>query len=562
MRFRPVALRAAALGALLALLPPGIATAETPQHGKCPPMAGTTADRTDEWAGCLKVALRLSEAPAVGAEARLDIEIHSTAERSAVDVDVELPAGLAWVDIPDGLRSRTVASSVPVHAGRLHRAEGRGDTGRDRPWRLSGTVRATGSGPAQIRAVATSAVDGGAQADADAESVFLTVGDRRSSFGIAAKEVHAAAPTAKGATRAHARLSHRPAGPVHTAAGAQGAAGTACVTGTWGYTDHTGTARISANAQVRAYDTDEKGPHELLASGLTGADGRYLLCFDNADEAGGGQEVYVQFATENAHWVIRNGRTKTSYRFATPVAPEAATGSTVDLGAFQPADASLMRGVEAFDTVGAGWNWKPGACWDARDATCRRALINWAPDSTDGTYYSLRDNSVHLAAEDPDSNILVLHELGHGLMDDVYEDDFPPAPNCSPHYIHRASSEGCAWTEGLATWFGATVLDDPTFRWPDGRTRDLEGPTWGTPDWDNGDTVEGRVLGAMIDLGDGANEPGDTCTENPAGPMWSTFLDHVSDTFRQFWAQRASDGYDVGPSALGCLHHNTIDYRS
>ncbi|MBT2511752.1 hypothetical protein J7I98_39510 [Streptomyces sp. ISL-98] len=562
MRFRHIAQRAAALGALLALVTPGIAVSQTPAIASphCTPFGSTTADGADEWGSCLKVDLQLSEAPAVGATARLDIEIASTAARSDVRVDVQLPAGLVWVETPEGLRSATVASSVPAHGGRLHRAEGHGSTGKARPWRLSGTVKAVAAGSAAIRAVATSVAVG----DADSGSVFLTVGAQRSSFGIAPRDVHAAAPTAGGASRAHARLPHRPAGP---AAGttptmvASVAADTACATGTWGYTDHTGAARVSANAQVTVYDADEKGPHELLASGLTGADGRFLLCFDNTDEAGGGQDVYVRFATENANWVIRNGRSKQAYRFTTGIRSETATGTTVDFGAFQPADAALMRGVEAFDTINAGWTWKPGTCWDARDATCRRGLVNWAPDSTDGTYYSLRDNAVHLAAEDPDSNILVLHEFGHALMDDVYEDAFPSAPNCSPHYIHRASSEGCAWTEGMATWFGVAVLDDPTFRWPDGRTRDLEGPTWGTPEWDNGDTVEGRVLGAMIDLADSTNEPGDTCSENPAGPLWSTFLDHVSGTFRQYWDQRAADGYDVGPTALDCLHHNTIDYR-
>ncbi|GAA4934061.1 hypothetical protein ACFPM3_04950 [Streptomyces coeruleoprunus] len=561
MHLRRIAAHVAACGVLFALATPATAAPQATAPGACRPAdAHTGTDRTDSDAGCLEVALRMAEAPALGSEATLDIEVRSVADRSEVQLDVELPAGLVWVSPPTGLRSSTAASRVPAHGGQVHRAAGEGHAGRERPWRLSGTVKAVGTGPVGIRATATTPVPAQGGFDGDSDSVFLTVGAERSAFGIAVKDVNPVSPVKDDVTRAHPHLTHRPAGP---APKRSAEAGTACATGSWNYVDHTGLTRVSGNALVTVYDSDAKGSHDVLATGLTGADGRYLLCFDNTDEEGGGQDLYVQFATENPSWVIRNGRSRQAYRFATAVRPDTASGGTVDFGAFQPADAALMRGVEAFDTLDAAWAWTPGtACWDARDTACRRGLVNWAPDSTDGTYYSLRGNAVHLAAEDPDAPVLVLHEFGHALMDDVYEDDFPYSPNCSPHYIPRTSSAGCAWTEGFPTWYGAMVLDDPTFRWPGGRTLDLEGPTWGTTGWDNGDTAEGRVVGAMIDLADAANEGGDTCSEDPTGPMWNTFLGHVSHTFREFWAHRAADGHDVGAAALGCLLHNTIDYRS
>ncbi|MFE0131013.1 hypothetical protein ACFWY6_05430 [Streptomyces sp. NPDC059037] len=548
----------AAVGALLTLTTPADAIPDAPRSAPCTPFGNTTADRTDERSSCLDVALRLSKAPAVGARARLDIEVRTTAQRSDVRLDVELPAGLVWVDAPKGLVSRTTDSAVPVHRGRLHHAEGRGHTGSRQPWRLSGTVKAVSPGSAEIRAAATTTSgDGG-----DTGSVFLTVGDRHSSPGIAVKDDNPTATETRSRTRAHSHLTHKPAGQTPTASTASVTAGTACVTGGWGYTDHTGAARVAPNSQVKVYDKDTDSEHDLLGSVLTGSDGRYRFCFDNADGEGGGQDVYVQLATENSRWIVRNGETGNSYRFTTSVRSEVGSGTTADFGALRPADEALMRGIEAFDTVNAAWNWRPGTCWDARDTNCRRAQVNWAPDSTEGAYYSRQDNAVSLTAADPDAPMIVLHELGHALMDDVYEDDYPPTSNCSPHYVRRASSKGCAWSEGFATWFGATVLKDPTMRWADGSTLDLEGPTWGTTGWDNGDTVEGRVTGAMIDLADGANESGDSCSENPAGPLWNTFLDHVSDTFGQYWAQRAADGYDVGATQLGCLYHNTIDYRS
>ncbi|MEV8536368.1 hypothetical protein [Streptomyces sp. NPDC051211] len=554
------AVRAAVCGLLLALAGvPGQSPAAAAPGGAagCRPAAQTYADRTDERGHCLAVTLHLSEAPVLGGSARLDIEVGTVGGDTDVRLDVQLPAGLEWVTAPAGLSTSTAASLVPVQGGLVHRAEGAGRAGQQRPWRLSGTVRAVAQGPAGIRATATSAAD---PADTDAGSVFLTVGARQSVFGIPVGSVGATAPAAAGASRARPGLVHRPAEPAPGPAAPAAAAGTACATGSWNYVDHGGVTRVSANARVAVYDDDARGADDLLVTGVTGADGGFTLCFGNADEEGGGQDVYVQFATENQHWVIRNGKSRQPYRFASPVRANVPTGSNTGIGAFQPADAALMRGVEAFDTVNTGWDWKPGSCWDARDTTCRRGLVNWAPDSTDGTYYSLQGNAVHLAAEDPDAPVLVLHEFGHAMMDDVYEDAFPSSPNCSPHYITKTSSAGCAWTEGFASWFGVVALGDPTFRWPGGRTQDLEGPTWGTSGWDNGDTVEGRVLGAMIDLSDAANEPGDTCAENPAGPLWSTFLGHVSGTFGQFWSHRAADGHDVGAGALSCLYHNTIDY--
>lgn len=482
----------------------------------------------------------------LGGETQVEVEVRTTAGRLDVQLDVSLPAGLEWVQVPAGLGARTVASAVPLDRGRAHHATGTSRVIKDRPLRLVGRVRAVAEGPAQIQVVGRSGVE------SDKGSAFLTVGAQRSRVGIAGQEVNRAVRVDGVATLAHPKLPHKPAGET------AGVLGTACATGTWGYLDHDGVARVSPNAKVWAYDDDATGADDLLASGLTDGDGRFRLCYENTDDEGGGQDVYVRVATENTLWIIRNGRTRKSYSFYTDVVANG--GAAVDFGTVRPSDPALMRGVEAFDTVNAAWNWTPGNCWDARDTTCRQGKINWAPDSTDGTYYSLQENAVHLAAEDPDSNILVLHEFGHYMMDDVYEDDFPPAPNCSPHYITKTSSAGCAWTEGFATWFGVAVLGDPTFRWPGGRTLDVEGPTWGTANWDNGDTVEGRVLGSMIDLYDTANEAGDTCSEDPAGPLWTTFLGHVSDTFAQFWAHRRADGHDVGSNALSCLYHNTIDY--
>jgi hypothetical protein len=76
-----------------------------------------------------------------------------------------------------------------------------------------------------------------------------------------------------------------------------------------------------------------------------------------------------------------------------------------------------------------------------------------------------------------------------------------------------------------------------------------------------GDSTEGRIAGALIDISDADNEaPWDRYTEG-TGNVWSTFTRHVSGTLAQFWAQRAADGFnttDAGASAD--LFQNTVDY--
>ena len=186
-------------------------------------------------------------------------------------------------------------------------------------------------------------------------------------------------------------------------------------------------------------------------------------------------------------------------------------------------------------------------------------MVNWAPDSTDGTYYSLAGNDVHLAADDPNSAITVVHEIGHAIMDDVYDDDFPPAPSCNPHSIQGATSQGCAWTEGFAEWFPSTVYNDPYFRWPSGASLNLETNRWGDT-WATGDTVEGRVAGALIDLTDAANEtPWDRTTEGST-PTWDVFTHGVQDTFSQYFGQRLGRGWSTGVPTRSTLFQNTIDY--
>jgi hypothetical protein len=325
------------------------------------------------------------------------------------------------------------------------------------------------------------------------------------------------------------------------------------VTGTWNYTDKDGYGRPGISWQVQVWDRDPTYGDQLVAIGLTGWSGEYDLCFTTGYRP---PNVFVQFVADNGAWRVMEPIWG-PYHFWSGVVSNVADGTTIDFGWLQPGSWIWMRGAAAFAATQVTWNNLPGACWDMV-GPCRTVTINWAADSTDGTYYSPGGDDVHLAANDPDSAITVSHEVSHSIMDDVYDDNLPSAPNCNPHSIQGTSSAGCAWVEGFAEWVPATVFNDPTFRWPNGAALDLEGPTWGNG-WGEGDTTEGRVAGALIDLTDANNEGTDRFSEGIYN-LWLTFQYHDSATFSAFWASRAADGFDVGNNALGSLYQNTIDY--
>lgn len=504
---------------------------------------------SNEWTSCLSVSASIERAPRLGENAELRFDVTSQHGDDAVQIEADLPGNLRWQKAPSGLRQAAVASSSPLANGQLQRATGQRAIGAGQTVRFEGTVNAVSPGPVEIRIRARIAVPGGT--DVAEDSVYLTIGEQgQPSLATLATPAIGATTAATKAAVPTQRNKGRTA-PVEQSPD-RGAQATSCVTGGWFYVDNLGNTRPSVNAQVEAWQGGTQ-----LAIGITGWDGRYSVCFSNT---AAGRNVFVRFAMKNSIWRLRVTGTNNDYLFDSG-AQFVGNGATVDYGGLQPADNTVMRGLHAFDAANDAWAWHPGTCWATNHATCRQMNINWSNTSTDGTFYNTGTNDVHLAAADPDSPILVVHEVGHGVMDETYNDAFPSAPNCNPHFIERASSAGCAWTEGWAEWFPASVYNDPFFRWPDGGSLNLETPNASTPGWDDGDTVEGRVAGALIDISDFNNDGFDTYGEGAPGPIWTTFSNHVSGTFAQFWSHRTSDGFNVSdPGALASIFQNSIDY--
>lgn len=507
--------------------------------------------KNNEWASCLSVSAAVERAPQLGESVALRFDVLSQHGNDGVQIEADLPGNLRWEKAPASLRPAAVVSSSPETYGQLNRAAGVASIGAGKTVHFDGTINAVSPGPSEIRVRARIPVPGGT--DVAEDTVFLTIGEKGkpSINNILTPAVGTTTPITKAAKvteRANQRAVPMEAGQPKSGTGTQA---TSCVTGGWFYVDNNGNTRPSINAKVEAWDGGT-----LLAFGITGFDGRYTVCF-----APGGRNVAVHFVMRNTIWRLRVTGTDNDYVFGTGN-QFVGDGATVDYGNLQPADNTLMRGLHAFDAANDAWVWHPGACWATNHGTCRQMNINWANNSTDGTFYNLGANDVHLAAADPDAPIVVVHEVGHGVMDETYNDAFPAAPNCNPHTIQGATSAGCAWTEGWAEWFPASVYNDPFFRWPNGASLNLETPTWGTFGWGVGDTTEGRIAGSLIDISDFNNEAfWDVYGEGAPGSVWTTFSNHVSNNLGEFWNQRAADGFNVADGgALSSLYQNTVDY--
>ncbi len=203
------------------------------------------------------------------------------------------------------------------------------------------------------------------------------------------------------------------------------------------------------------------------------------------------------------------------------------------------------------DDLDRGWRYPPTAVGDC--------TVEWQFDSTVGTFYR-RGEHVHLTGEDRNSPDTVLHEMGHNVMYNVYGNTFPTTDCPAPHYINASSGIVCAWTEGWANFYALVVNGDPVFTWPGGAALNLETPTWGSPNWDDGATVEGRVAGALWDIYDSSGDGYDDFSDG-FGHIWTTFRTHVDSTFRHFWNDASGSGINTVGGA-DAIYQNTIDYRA
>ncbi|MFE7245151.1 hypothetical protein [Streptomyces sp. NPDC057580] len=539
------------------------------------PRTAACADGGDQGPRCVVLKTALDTAPAKGKKTTLTVTLDARIDIPGAKVEIDLPAALRFTKAPEGFDLARRASALPDNGGSVSRATRTLDLKADRTLTFTAPVTAATTGDLVVRARVLPPKGYGAGVE---DPALVTVGADEASSRLGLKSgTYTAAPVPDGTTvepltgRPTSKIPAKGLAKPHsddaaTSTAKSLAGALSCVRGSFVYHDEDGISRPSANLQVQVWDEDPANSDDLLTVGLTDGNGAYRLCFDNGTDARGGQDLYLKFVTQNGQWGVERDDDDV-YEFRTANFEDRGDGTTTNVGVQTATDERLHGALRAYDFVNTASDWTPGDCWDERDWDCRRTDINWHPDDDPGgAFYRPSEDEIYLPPQDADDRNVVVHEMGHAVMDDTYEENDFDSHCPDPHIITGTSHVNCAWSEGFADWYGVAVFGDPVYRDrtdtnndASGFTVDFEKHTWDTGGWDDGDAVEGRVAGALWDLVDTGTEGWDAYGEG-LSPVWNTFLDHRVTTFREYWDARVADGRETGAPALGSLFQNTIDY--
>jgi hypothetical protein len=352
-----------------------------------------------------------------------------------------------------------------------------------------------------------------------------------------------------------------------TVTGQAATATSICLTGKLAY-DHlnaeAGTAKpvVTQPARGAAWDmwgrTSSTGSTQWLTGSTTYPDdGHFNACYDATAPL---QDVFIRFRSTSWLWqVIKSTTDQTQYSFDTTHI--ASLSANQDTGTVKVPE-SMQRAWNIIDTINLLWTKRANSstqCWTRHQAwgTCDMLTFVWSQNATNGGYWDPGTQYVIMNGNQPDSQHFILHEAGHWFMWRLYSRSFPTVTNCNPHYINKASSTSCAWTEGFADSVAAYVLGDYRYVYDDGSSTSITNDA-NTPGWDQGDTVQGRVGASLLDL---------WAANGPDGGNWDRTIDLMSressQDFKEFFTvdrPNAVPALSTTGTAKTILQNHTINY--
>ena len=162
----------------------------------------------------------------------------------------------------------------------------------------------------------------------------------------------------------------------------------------------------------------------------------------------------------------------------------------------------------------------------------------------------------------------VVHETGHHYVYNATGWWLWDDPWCYNHDLFTQESIMCAWSEGWADFFPLAITAPADQCYDKG-----VGPCTGFEDQDHynleshgrgdgfpsGDTVEGRVAGALYDLFDYTNEPTYDSAYFGFDPIADIVFQEGYYAFHDFWNDWKSSGLNKH-HAVRAIYQNTIDY--
>jgi len=359
--------------------------------------------------------------------------------------------------------------------------------------------------------------------------------------------------------------------------------GQVTVQGTLSYSDRNGNSASGRFTKVYLYDQDPGGTDDLLATTTTDANGFFQfparMNWDdddsNSDPNNRRLDLYVVFEADyNDSVTSRRRVTNTggqTYTWPTSVLNNISDGTNnvnVPIQNGSPALGAMwifqdLRRV--WETIYNNTNphidpgsvtakWKEGI--NCYNLIC--SSFFWG--GAGGPFVFIRQDDL-ISAD------MVVHETGHHLMYNATGYWTWWDMSCYEHYLFEPEDVNCAWTEGWGDFLALAVNNtDACFDWKIGPCgagqqsfENIETPTWG----DNrpqGDTVEGRVAGALYDLWDNTNEPAYDSATFGLAPIAKIVLQGPSEErFLDFWDGWKASGQNKY-HAVRAIYQNTIDY--
>ena len=337
-----------------------------------------------------------------------------------------------------------------------------------------------------------------------------------------------------------------------TQEGQNGTDGTVIVIGRILFDRRSGGSASARYVTVYVYD-ENIGPDELLWTGITDVNGRFITDpINNNDPQGGTRDIYVRVIARSSVGTIQNFF-NFWYDWFTRTFPNVPNG-TFNIGTWinPPSEPEPWW---IYDDILSGWLFVANNANPSR--SINDVVVEWPRSHTD---YHIGGREIHLSDGHANDRDVVLHEYGHHVMNDIYV-NFPSTTNCNPHFINRRSSDSCAWVEGWANYAPLFVDDDPLFI---DTTQNFRINFENDPNfifWDEGDEVEGRVTASLWDFSDDASE--DDFNGNFNDDVWYTFDRQDDSKFIDYWSAWTNDHtilerYD----ALAATAQNTIYYAT
>jgi len=332
------------------------------------------------------------------------------------------------------------------------------------------------------------------------------------------------------------------------------------VTGAFFFVDRNGATRPLVNATVDIRDDDTFGD-EQLTSVVTGWDGSYSAVV-NADDGWlqNGRDIYVRVRTTNSRFRVQDcGLFDSTFSWTTDVREDLNDGAVVNFGNLLPG--SDMDAAVMFQDMNSAWNHMTTT--GAQDP----GFVNlcWPEGATNYDF-----SNINITDGDEVARDVVIHEYGHAIMHNAYDNNYWPANAVGPHTFCDSTPQNrnLAFTEGWATFVALSVnpdgvYDSATWSW------DLENNSCNNA---NGKRDETMVAAGLIDMRDTASEgncAGGNC--DPSGSnnvsmvdLWrdTVFAQNIDD-MDQYWDVLCPELSEAQhDDAITSLDFNNIDVEA